>query len=140
MTHNHYPRRAHTDCDNLAWMREAFQNPVFINKEDAQERGIEQGDTIKVYNDQGAFLRPASVSRNIMRGVICVPHGATARIDEETGIDIAGADNILTPSNRTTTPFLNSWNSVLVSYEKYDGPIELKPDYEMDQIVPNVVG
>ncbi len=136
MTHNHYLRRAHTDCDNLPWLREAFQNPVFINKQDAAERDIKQGDIIKVYNEQGAFLRPATVSRGIMPGVICVPHGATARIDENSGLDLAGADNILTPSNRTTTPFLNGWNSVLVNYEKYTGPLELKPDALMEPIVP----
>jgi anaerobic dimethyl sulfoxide reductase subunit A len=136
MTHNHYLRRAHTDCDNLPWLREAFQNPVFISKQDAEERGIKQGDVIKVYNEQGAFLRPATISRGIMPGVIIVPHGATARIDEESCLDLAGADNILTPSNRTTTPFLNSWNSVLVNYEKYTGPLELVPDALMEPIVP----
>lgn len=140
MTHNHYLRRAHTDCDNLPWLREAFQNPVFINKQDAAERDIEQGDIIKVYNEQGAFLRPASVSRCVMPGVIIVPHGATARIDEDTGLDLAGADNILTASNRTTTPFLNSWNSVLVNYEKYNGPVQLCPDALAEPIVPVMAG
>ena len=45
---------------------------------------------------------------------------------------------MLTTSNRTTTPFLNGWNSVRVQYEKYDGPIELVPDCEMPQIIPLV--
>ena len=134
MTHLHYLRRAHTDCDNLPWLREALQNPVFINKEDAEERGIKTGDTVRVWNRQGSFLRPASVTRTVMKGVIVVPHGASARIDAETGIDLAGADNVLTSSSRTTTPFLNSWNSNLVQYEKYDGPIELVPDCEMDLV------
>lgn len=134
MTHLHYLRRAHTDCDNLPWLREALQNPVFINKEDAEERGIRTGDTVRVWNRQGSFLRPASVTRTVMRGVIVVPHGASARIDAETGIDLAGADNVLTSSSRTTTPFLNSWNSNLVQYEKYDGPIELVSDCEMDLV------
>ncbi len=138
MTHNHYLRRAHTDCDNLPWLREAFQNPVFINPSDASERGIKQGDTIKVFNEQGAFLRPATVSRHVMPGVIIVPHGATARIDHESGIDLAGADNILTPSNRTTTPFLNGWNSTLVNYEKHEGALTIKPDYLMEPIVPKM--
>lgn len=85
-----------------------------------------------------SFLRPASVTRTVMPGVIVVPHGATARIDEETGVDLAGADNMLTTSNRTTTPFLNGWNSNLVQYEKYDGPINLKPDCEVGPVVPTV--
>lgn len=136
MSHVHYLRRAHTDCDNLPWLREALKNPVYINTQDAAERGIKTGDTVRVFNQQGQFLRPASVTRTVMPGVIMVPHGASARIDRETGIDLSGADNILTVSNRTTTPFLNSWNSNLVQYEKYEGPIELLPDCEMPQIIP----
>lgn len=138
MSHVHYLRRAHTDCDNLPWLREALQNPVFINKQDAQERGIKTGDTVRVWNSRGQFLRPASVTRTVIPGVIMVPHGASARIDTESGIDLAGADNILTASNNTTTPFLNSWNSNLVQYEKYTGDIELVPDCEMPQIIPLV--
>ena len=137
MTHLHYLRRAHTDCDNLPWLREALQNPVFINKEDARERGIKTGDTVRVFNENGSFLRPASVTRTVMPGVIMVPHGATANIDG-SGIDLAGADNVLTTSNRTTTPFLNGWNSNLVQYEKYEGPIELLPDCEVDPAMPSM--
>ena len=138
LTHAHYLRRAHTDCDNLPWLREAFVNPVWISSEDAAERGIKTGDTVRVFNENGQFLRPASVTRTVMPGVIVIPHGAGARIDRETGIDVGGADNILTPSNRTSTPFLNGWNSTLVQYEKYDGPVELVPDCEMPQIIPLV--
>ena len=117
-------------------MREAFQNPIFVNKQDAEAKGIKQGDIIKVYNDAGAFLRPATLSRCVMPGCVIIPHGATARIDDETGIDTAGADNILTFSNRTTTPFLNSWNSILVNYEKYDGDIEVPVDMYAEPIIP----
>ena len=138
LTHAHYLRRAHTDCDNLPWLREALRNPVWLNKDDAEARGIKTGDTVKVFNERGAFLRPASVTRTVMPGVIVIPHGAGARIDPETGIDISGADNVLTPSNRSTTPFLNGWNSNLVQYEKYEGPLKLVPDCEMPQIIPLV--
>lgn len=89
-----------------------------------------------MHNDYGQFLRPATVSRCVMPGCVIMPHGATARIDEKTGIDLFGADNMLTASNRTTTPFLNSWNSILVDYEKYDGPIDLPADYLAEPIVP----
>ena len=71
-----------------------------------------------------------------MPGCVIIPHGATARIDHETGIDLAGADNMLTVSNRTTTPFLNSWNSILVNYEKYEGPLEVPADAYAEPIVP----
>ncbi len=136
IAHVHYLRRAHTDCDNLPWLREALRNPVFINKADAEERGIKTGDTVRVFNDNGAFLRPAAVTRTVMPDVIMVPHGAGARIDKETGIDLGGADNVLTASNCSTTPYLNGWNTNLCQYEKYNGPLTLVPDCEMPQIIP----
>ena len=136
MTHVHYLRRAHTDMDNLPWVREAMTNPVFINKEDAAAKGIEDGDVILVHNDNGSFIRPATVSRTVMPGVILVPHGAAARIDEESGIDIAGADNILTSSCKETSSGLNGWNTTLVDYEKYTGDIELLPDCDWPLDIP----
>lgn len=136
MTHAHYLRRAHTDMDNLPWAREAMQNPVFLNKEDAEAKGIKTGDAVLVHNDNGSFIRPASVSRTVMPGVIIVPHGAAARIDEKTGIDIAGADNILTSSSKETSAGQNGWNTTLVDYEKYTGELQLLPDCEWPLEIP----
>ena len=59
----HYMRRAHTCYDNMVWTQEAFVNPVFMNAQDAAERGIEAGDTVMCFNDFGAMLRRASRSR-----------------------------------------------------------------------------
>lgn len=107
-----------------------MQNPVFINKEDAKEKGIENGDVIRVFNDNGSFIRPASVTPTVMSGVIMIPHGATVRIDDESGIDMAGADNMLTSSCKETSSGLDGWNTTLVDYEKYTGSIKLDPDCE----------
>ncbi len=136
MTHIHYLRRAHSDMDNLPWLRESMSNPVFINKEDAEAKGISDGDIIIVRNDNGSFVRPASVTRTVMPGVIIVPHGARATIDKETGIDKSGADNILTSSCKETSPLASGWNSTLVDYEKYTGSIELEPDCEWPLEIP----
>ena len=136
MTHIHYLRRAHSDMDNLPWLREAMTNPVFINADDAASKGISDGDIILVKNDNGSFIRPASVTRTVMSGVIIVPHGARATIDEESGVDKAGADNILTSSCKETSALASGWNSTLVDYEKYTGPIELLPDCEWPLDIP----
>ena len=138
MTHAHYLRRAHTELDQLPWLREAMTNRVFIAKQDAEERGIADGDVIEVFNENGCFLRPATVSRTLMPGVIIVPHGANFRIDTETGIDTAGADNMLTDGRSYSSPFLDAWNSTLVNYRKYEGSIELLPDCEVAPIVPKM--
>ena len=136
LTHIHYLRRAHSDYDNLPWLREAMTNPVFINKDDANAKGIENGDIILVKNDNGQFIRPATVTRTVMPGVIVIPHGAQAHVDEETGIDIGGADNMLTSSCNETALLSNGWNGTLVDYEKYTGSIELLPDCEWPLDIP----
>lgn len=136
ITHVHYLRRSHSDGDNVPWLREAMTNPVFINKEDAAAKGIEDGDVILVHNDNGSFIRPATVCRNVMPGVILMPHGAAVRIDDETGIDMAGADNILTNPQKETSAGLNGWNTILVDYEKYTGDIELLPDCDWPLDIP----
>lgn len=136
LTHVHYLRRAHSDMDNLPWLREAMTNPVFINKEDAAAKGIVDGDVILVKNDNGQFIRPASVTRTVMSGVIAIPHGAAARIDKATGIDIGGADNILTSSGKETSILASGWNGTLVDYEKYTGDIELLRDCDWPLDIP----
>ena len=113
-----------------------MQNPVFINKEDAKEKGIENGDVIRVFNDNGSFIRPASVTPTVMSGVLTIPHGATVRIDDESGIDMAGADNMLTSSCKETSSGLDGWNTTLVDYEKYTGSIKLDPDCEWPLTIP----
>lgn len=131
LTSLHYPRRIHSEFDDLPWLREAFANPVFVNKRDAAERGIGQGDVVRVFNEYGQILRPAAVVRTVMPGVILIPHGARPRIDAETGIDLGGNMNTLTGSGVATTPFVQPWNTGLCQFEKYEGPLELPPDCEV---------
>ena len=60
-----------------------------------EEMGIEEGDTVLIYNEFVKTLRPASLTSRLMPGVLAMPHGAQVDLDEETGIDKAGADNVL---------------------------------------------
>ncbi len=128
VSNNHYLRRAHTDCDNLPWLREAFANPIFVSKADAAEKGVETGDVVLVFNDNGKVLRRASVTRCLMPGTMVLPHGAAVDIDEETGIDRAGSDNYLVSAGKATCTGSNGYNSTLVDFEKYEGDIELPED------------
>ena len=68
-------------------------------------------------------LVPVSFGRAVQ-----LPHGAAPQIDEEAGIDLAGADNVLCASDEAASFANNGRNSNLVNFEKYDGPIELLPD------------
>ncbi|MGD2155906.1 MAG: molybdopterin-dependent oxidoreductase [Anaerolineales bacterium] len=129
----HYGRRSHTIFDNVSHLRRAFPQEFFMNPIDAEARGITQGDTVLVTGLHGKCLRPAYLTERLMPGVVILPHGAWVEVDEETGIDEAGSDNYIQdiPATHLYAPY----NSI-VQVEKYEGPIELLPDYQWPQRIP----
>lgn len=70
---------------------------IFINPEDAAERGIADGDLIEVYNDRGALIGGAKVWDKIMKGVLSIQEGVWLSLDSK-GRCNSGAVNILTSS------------------------------------------
>jgi len=131
VTNPHYLRRAHTALDNVPWLRESMPNPVWINTQDAKDKGIVDGDTVLIYNEFGKTLRPAALTERLMPGVLALPHGAAVDLDEETGIDKAGADNVLCGPICSGIG-TSGYNTTLVNFEKYTGPA-LEPDWTWAQ-------
>ncbi len=67
----HTKFRTHTQWDNLPWLREIIPKSfVEINPIDAQARGINDGDTVTVFNDRGSIQILARVTEGIRPGVI----------------------------------------------------------------------
>ncbi len=122
----HYMRRAHTTLNNLPWLREAFENPVFISAQDAEEKGIVTGDTVLIWNQFGKTLRRATVLETLVPGVLGLPHGCWVEMDDETGIDHGGAENVLSGGFSSDT-FVAGYNNYNINFEKYDGD-PLEPD------------
>lgn len=120
----HYLRRSHSTLDNVPQLREAWSNPVYISSHDAKEIGVKDGETVLMSNEFGKSLRPAKITEGIMPGTIGLPHGAWIDINEETGIDRAGADNLFVPhipKGLGTSGF----NLAHCNMEKWEGkPIE----------------
>ena len=56
--------------DNVPQLREAWPNPIYISRKDADELGIKDGDTVLFYNEFAKSLRPAKVCETIMPGVL----------------------------------------------------------------------
>ena len=127
----HYLRRSHTVFDNVQWLRETWPNPVFINTQDAKEKGIQDGDTVLLTSKHGKTLRSALLTDRYMPGVIGLPHGSWVDMDEKTGIDRGGADNILC-GPVSTGQGVSGWNSCIVNMEKYTGA-PLIPDVDLPQ-------
>lgn len=137
VTNPHYLRRTHCNQDNLPWLREACLNPVFLNRQDAEKKGIKTGDTVLVWNAHGKTLRQASVSDTTMPGIVELPHGTWVDIDERTGIDMAGTDNVLCGPT-TSNLGVSGYNNYICNFEKYQGA-QLIPDYLKPQQVPKVI-
>lgn len=129
MFNPHYLRRSHTVFDNCPWLREAWANPVFVARADADELGIADGDTVLITSPYGQGLRNACVMDILMPGVVGVPHGAWVDVDEDTGIDHAGSDNYLIGSEYAGMG-VSGYNNQICNIEKYTGE-QLGADCDM---------
>ena len=125
----HYLRRSHSDFDNVGWLREAWPNPVFLSKADAEAAGIMDGDTVQITSPHGSVLRNACVTARLMPGVVGLPHGCWVDMDEDLGVDKGGMDNILC-GGISTGQGVSGWNTAICNYEKYEGDLVLLPDVE----------
>lgn len=102
----------------------AGREPVTIHPQDAQARGIADGDTVRVWNSRGHVLAGAVVTDGIKPGVICIHEGGWPDLDlAADGICKNGAVNVLTkdlPSSRLGNGCAG--NTAVVWLEKYTGP------------------
>ena len=112
----HMGRRAHSQYENLPWLRELETQRVTLNPVDAEARGIRYRDMVRVFNDRGATVLPARVSGRIMQGVVEIPQGAWYAPDER-GVDRGGCANMLTRDEHSPAGAFAS-NTSVVQFEK----------------------
>lgn len=104
--------RVHVQGDDIKWFREIetckikgkdgyMYEPVWMNKQDAESRGIVDGDIVKLYNDRGIVLTAARISERITPGSVMVNKGS--RVDPiAPHIDRGGAINLISPTNQVS--------------------------------------
>lgn len=114
---HHYMSRVHSTHDNNIWSMEAFPQRLFINPADARERGIEDGEKVKIWNDRGAMILPCRITKKIMPGLVDIPQGAWYKPDKD-GIDLGGNVNILTSERWTPLARGNAQHTIMVEVEK----------------------
>jgi anaerobic dimethyl sulfoxide reductase subunit A len=134
MYNKHYPRRSHSEFDNVLQLREAFPNEFAMNPIDAEARGIKNGDVVKITSTEGSCIRHVLTTARLMPGVTWLPHGAWVEFDETLGVDKAGSDNFLEAGVPTVEGHMG-FNSQNVQVEKWNG-LRLVPDAQWPQRVP----
>jgi anaerobic dimethyl sulfoxide reductase subunit A len=116
MISTHFRRRAHSQFDNIPWLRETEPQALQINTRDARTRGISDRDPVRVFNDRGEVIIPAKVTQRITPGVVDLPEGAWYDPDEQ-GVDHGGCASVLTRDARSPGGAFTN-NSCLVQVEK----------------------
>jgi molybdopterin guanine dinucleotide-containing S/N-oxide reductase-like protein len=114
LTVSNHPRwGVHANHEDITWIREiptckirgpdGYQyHPVWLNPQDAADRGIVNGDIVKVFNERGAILCGAYVNERIIRGAISIDHGSKFDPIVLGELDRGGAINTIVPHNVTS--------------------------------------
>jgi anaerobic dimethyl sulfoxide reductase subunit A len=116
----HIKRRTHSTFDDSPWMEEAEPQRISISPQDATPRGIRTGDRVEVFNDRGALVIEAFVTRRIRPGVVSIPQGAWYQPDNN-GVCQRGCINVLTSQRRTPLAHGNAQHTILVEVRKLQG-------------------
>jgi anaerobic selenocysteine-containing dehydrogenase len=129
---NHPRHRVHAQLDDISWFREIstckirgldgyLYEPVWLHPSEAEKRGINNGEVVKVFNERGGVLCGAYVTERIMPGVAYVDHGARYDPIVPGELDRGGAINTITPHNITSKNAAGmATNGFLVDVEKID--------------------
>ena len=113
----HSKRRTHSTWDEDPWMEEAEPQEMWISPADAAARGIGQGDRVKVFNDRGALLARARVTRRIRPGVVAIPQGAWYTPGKD-GVCRRGCINVLTSQRPTPLAHGNAQHTIRVEAQR----------------------
>ena len=124
----HPDQRLHSQMCESESYRETYavqgREPIYISPEDARQRGISDGDLVRVYNDRGQLLAGARVSEDYSQGVVRIHEGAWYGPQDETigALDTYGDPNTLTQDlGASKLSQATSANTCLVEIEKFIG-------------------
>lgn len=97
----HTNRRCHSIHDNNPQLDELESPRIWIHPDDADARGIRDGDLVEIFNRRGRVRIPAKVTRRIVPGCVAMSEGGWYTPDQQ-GVDTRGSINVLTMTHRAT--------------------------------------
>lgn len=93
----HYKAHAHSSYANNEVIESAAPHVLWINPVDADERGISDGDEVRVFNARGEIRIKARVTPRIIPGTVALPQGKWHEADMNGDrVDTGGCINTLT--------------------------------------------
>lgn len=111
-----------------------------VSYADADARGIESGDMLRVFNGRGSTLAVANVSDDVRDGVVLLPTGAWYDPSEAAtsgGMDKHGNPNVLTLDQGTSRLGQGPMaHTTLVEIEVYRGDVPEVTAFKLPEIVP----
>jgi anaerobic dimethyl sulfoxide reductase subunit A len=117
---NHTLARVHSTHENNDWLRQAHPHRLWIHPLDAEQRGLADGERVRVFNDRGATVVPCAITRRILPGVVNLPQGTWWTPDEH-GVDQRGSVNVLTSERWTPFAFGAAVQTVMVEVAREEG-------------------
>ena len=87
--------RTHSIHGNQPHLARVDPDSVWLHPHDAAARGIVDGQRVRVFNQHGATLLPATVTDRIAPGVVSIKEGAWF-VPDADGTDTQGCANVLT--------------------------------------------
>lgn len=113
----HTKRRCHSIHDNNQDLHKADPQVLWMNHQDACDRGISEGEMAEVFNDRGRIRIPVRLTDRIMKGVAAMSQGAWYQPDNN-GVDLGGSINVLTSQRPTPLAKGNPQHTNLVEVER----------------------
>ena len=108
----------------------AGRAPIRLPPQIADERGISDGDVVRVYNDRGSCLAGALIDDSLMPEVVQLSTGAWYDPDAD-GMCRAGNPNVLTRDKGTSQLAQGpSAHTCLVDIERFEGPAPRVESYD----------
>lgn len=109
--------RCHSIHFNNEELRKKYPQQLWMNPEDAKERGLQTDDMVEVWNDRGIIEVPVYITDEIVAGVTAIAQGAWYQADEN-GRDVNASINMLTSHEPTPLAKGNPQHTNLVEVKK----------------------
>ncbi len=117
--HSQFDHSEHSQKDKIDGKEALTMHP-----QDAEVRGIAEGEIVRVFNDRGACLAGVRFDAGLARSVVSLPTGAWFKPDvssNEPSLELNGNPNVLTLDIGTSSLAQGpSANTCLVEVEPYD--------------------